>query len=213
MIDISLLSIHGWEEAIHGLRNSWNSWANSDSEGGQLGEKDLGLMRKTAFAGSSHAKYRRMINVYLDISAPLYWWKEFDTYKIGTVTNSTSTMHTITKKSFDISDFSCEKLSGRSLTLFAHLVQELNRLRDAYEDEMSKEAKALIWYQIIQFLPESYNQKRTVMLNYEVLARIYPDRGQHKLNEWRTFCEFIKTLPYADGLIFHTSAQEKNNIK
>lgn len=208
MIDISLLSIDGWAEAIHGMRNSWGSWAKSDSSGDILGNGDFELMKKLATAGPSHAKYRRMINVFVDISAPMYWWKEFDTYKVGTVANSTSTMHTITKKPFDISDFSCEKLSGASLTFFSHLVRELNRLRENHLSEESIEKKKKIWYQIIQLLPESYNQKRTVMLNYEVLANIYKDRKNHKLDEWRAFCDFIKTLTCADGLIFHGESEK-----
>lgn len=202
MIDISAHSIYGWTEAVRGMRNSWNSWANSDSNNDILGERDLKLMNGLALAGPSHAKYRRMIAVYIDISAPIYWWKEFDTYKVGTVTNSTSTMHTVTKKPFDISDFSCEKLDGNSETFFAHVIRQLNHLRDRYSNEIDPDKKKDLWYQIIQLLPESYNQKRTVMLNYEVLANIYNDRKYHKLDEWREFCAFIETLPYADGLIF-----------
>ena len=202
MIDISGLCVYGWEEAIRGMRNSWNSWRISDSGFNDvglldtLGREDHHLMYNLASAGSSHAKYRRMITVYCDISAPLYWWKEFDTYKVGTVSNSTSTMHTITKKPFDISDFSVEHLTeGNRAGFEEHVIRALNTARENYKETNDK----TWWWQIIQTLPSSHNQKRTILMNYEVLSKIYSDRCDHQLDEWRKFCQWIRNdLPHSD---------------
>lgn len=205
MLNIEKTDVYGWEAAIRGMRNPLNSWDKSDSEFGQyqweigyfkLGENDYALMQKLAKAGSSHAKYRRMINVTVDITAPLYWWKEFDTYKVGTVANSCSTMHKIHAKEFTLDDFSHEKCEGSIQLTFAFegLIKVLNKLREQYNNTGDK----LAWYQMIQLLPTSYNQKRTLQLNYEVLAGMYHDRKNHKLDEWHTFCDWVQTLPYSD---------------
>lgn len=236
MIKIENVTIHGLEETIRGMRNPMNSWDKSDSgicgggdrhigcdnccehdcghsfDGGfHIGKADHELMMKLAAGGSVHAKYRRMITVYLDITAPLYWWKEFDTYKVGTVANSCSTMHKIHSKEFTMDDFSHEHLSDAFQKVLSYVIDELNMSRERYldYDELSKSTKdALnmkypqykkdIWYQMIQLLPSSYNQKRTVMLNYEVLTGIYPMRKEHKLDEWREFCQWIEKLPYSE---------------
>ena len=210
MIKLENTEVMGWEHAIRGMRNPLNSWDKSDSDWEfvedpsiinpndsiqwVIGNNDLTLMRKLAKGGSSHAKYRRMITVYVDITAPLYWWKEFDTYKVGTVANSCSTMHKIHAKEFTLDDFSCEHLNYCSFTVLCNTVEALNRSR---EDFINGKNKA-DWWQMIQLLPTSYNQKRTVMLNYEVLAGMYPDRKNHKLDEWHTFCEWICGLPYSE---------------
>lgn len=214
MLTIDNTEIFGWDAAIRGMRNPMNSWKKSDSYFGEayledeltyikpnVGEKDLDLMRRLRNAGTDHRKFMRMITVSMDIIAPLYWWKEFDTYKVGTVTNSCSTMHKITAKEFTLDDFSHDHLI--STALLCALINELNVYRDifnaydkqtvAYTEEFSKKD---IWWQIIQLLPSSYNQKRTIMLNYEVLANIYKSRKNHKLDEWHIFCDWIKTLPY-----------------
>ena len=190
-----------WETVIRGMRNPLNSWEFSDSTYENelnVGEKDLNLMNKLAKAGTSHSKYRRMLVVYLDITAPMYWWKEFDTYKIGTVANSCSTMHKLMSKPFEISDFSIEHLV--EFCVFDDLIKDLNYYRNKYLKTNNKQ----YWWQVIQLLPMSYNQKRTVMLNYEVLANMYKDRKDHKLDEWKDFCEFIKTLPYNELIIGET---------
>jgi hypothetical protein len=209
--------------AMRGMRNPLNSWSKADTiadifaeTGAHVGPNDLELAKRLALAGSVHAKYRRMIAVYIDISAPLYWWKEFDTYKVGTVANSCSTMHTIASKEFTPDDFSHEHLFTRtdrefvSITingdtayysadyLVTIICQALNYYRHLYLTTKDKK----YWWQMIQLLPSSYNQLRTVMLNYEVLARIYKDRKEHKLDEWRTFCNWIEKLPYAREMIF-----------
>ena len=204
VIKIEKTEIVGWEHAIRGMRNPMNSWDKSDStfdeDGGTfVGEKDGELMRKLARNGSVHAKYRRMIAVYVDILAPLYWWKEFDTYKVGTVANSCSTMHKIHEKPFTLDDFSCEHLENITssmdfLTSFEMLVDDLNTARNWY----IKTKDERFWWQMIQLLPSSYNQKRTVMLNYEVLANIYRSRKDHKLDEWRDFCRWIEDLPLSE---------------
>ena len=193
-------NVYGWQQAIHGMRNSWNSWDKSDTkfkEDGSLdilGNNDYELMKKLCAAHPSHAKFRRMISVYCDITAPLYWWKEFDTYKVGTVSNSQSTMHTITKKPFDISDFSISHLSESSKDLLEDMIELLNHYRASYIEFKDKED----WWQIIQLLPTSYNQTRTVMMNYEVLSNIYQNRKDHRLDEWKYFCNWIKTwLPHS----------------
>ena len=156
-------------------------------------------MMKLAKGGATHAKYRRMITVYVDITAPLYWWKEFDTYKVGTVANSCSTMHKIHAKEFTLDDFSCEKLYEKGLNLLGAIINDLNY----YREECNKTTcdgiyKKEMWYHMIQLLPSSYNQKRTIMLNYEVLTAMYHDRKNHKLDEWHVFCDWIKTLPYSE---------------
>jgi hypothetical protein len=198
MIKIEKTEVLGWEAAIRGMRNPMNSWERSDSEFGDtpnIGEGDRKLMLSLAASGSDHAKYRRMIAVYVDLTAPLYWWKEFDTYKVGTVANSTSTMHKIHAKAFTREDFSCEHLTPRSLAVLDGLISELNAARDEY-GAVKGEEKKNAWWQMIQLLPSSYNQKRTVMLNYQVLANIYGSRREHKLDEWREFCGWIEELPY-----------------
>ena len=208
MIQIENCEVVGWEHAIRGMRNPMNSWDGSDStfdeEGAAwIGDNDRELMTKLAKAGSVHAKYRRMITVYVDITAPLYFWKEFDTYKVGTVANSCSTMHKIADKEFTLDDFSHEQLLSVHdvdwgevipLNVFYELLRTLNRYRDLYLELKDKK----YWWQMIQLLPNSYNQKRTVMLNYEVLANIYKFRRSHKLDEWRDFCKWIETLPFSE---------------
>ena len=236
MIKLENTEVVGWEHAIRGMRNPMNSWDKSDSEfcilGSSdyegsiavdydcewttyIGPNDLGLMKRLRNAGTDHRKFMRMITVYLDITAPLYWWKEFDTYKVGTVANSCSTMHKIHAKEFLWEDFSYEHLDYErnvlencneyqlgdhywpeytsrdilNLTIYA-----LNYYRDLYLKTKDKK----YWWQMIQLLPSSYNQKRTVMLNYEVLANMYKSRRDHKLDEWHTFCDWIKDLPYSE---------------
>jgi hypothetical protein len=211
-----------WEIIIEGMRNPMNSWDKSDSEicrgrdgfedcrmspaGGCprhedfsndvfcMGENDYGLMMKLANGGAVHAKYRRMIPVYVTINAPLYWWKEFDTYKVGTVCNSCSTMHKIHSKEFTLDDFSTEHLGDWSIYALERTIGCLNDARMLFHDDGRKAD----WWQLIQLLPTSYNQKRTVMLNYEVLANMYHSRKNHKLDEWHTFCDWIEALPYAE---------------
>lgn len=221
MIKIEKTDIHGWEAAIRGARNSFNSWDKSDSEylscfeanaenrtrhtvckdswkiqSGvyHVGDADLALMKKLAKAGPSHAKYRRFITVTMDVTGPLYWWKEMDTYKVGTVGNSCSTMHKIADKEFELEDFSIEHLYPGTLPTFKAILAKLNCHRYGYLHTDYKED----WWQMIQLLPSSYNQKRTLLVNYEVLANIYHQRKGHKLDEWRTFCEWIKGLPMSE---------------
>lgn len=253
MIKLENFEVVGWEHAIRGMRNPKNSWARSDSEMvGQVlkstepipgvtethwepcvpytkvGPNDHKLMMDLAKGGSVHAKYRRMITVYVDITAPLYWWKEFDTYKVGTVANSCSTMHKIHDKEFTLEDFSCEHLidvsedmsdvpfvtgawedSGYTPLgiLECWIIPMLNKCRDKFNETKAKPMKngadraplmKKYFDQMIQLLPSSYNQKRTIMLNYEVLANIYRWRKDHKLDEWREFCKWIETLPYSE---------------
>ncbi len=162
-----------------------------------IGPNDRELMMKLVKGGPVHAKFRRMITVYADITAPLYWWKEFDTYKVGTVANSCSTMHKIAEKEFTLDDFSHEHLNGISLETLTQIVNVLNTARSWYVDRKDKE----LWWQMIQLLPSSYNQKRTIMLNYEVLAGIYPMRKNHKLDEWHIFCDWVNQLPYSEIII------------
>ena len=188
-----------WEIIIEGMRNPMNSWDKSDSVVGYdgsmiLGENDHKLMTSLAKGGAVHAKYRRMIPVYLTINAPFYWWKEFETYKVGTVANSCSTMHKIHSKEFTLGDFSCEHLNRNSMRLLEITVETLNMERENYLATKDKE----YWWQMIQLLPTSYNQKRTVLLNYEVLVNIYQSRKNHKLDEWHTFCDWIRELPYSE---------------
>ncbi len=255
MIQFSNIEIYGWEAAIRGMRNPMNSWEKSDSvfcnstcyecDLGRekldqcddfiqknhviIGQRDYSLMLKLASAGSDHAKYRRMITVTMDILAPLYWWKEFDTYKVGTVANSCSTIHKITEKEFTLDDFSHEHLISREnmdmlnrfdvecsvaldtgiysipsedtykkpmmpTDILQAIIDSLNECRNVYLKSNDKK----YWWQIIQLLPSSYNQLRTVQLNYEVLANIYKSRREHKLDEWREFCKMIEGLPYSE---------------
>lgn len=237
MLKIENTEVIGWEAAIRGMRNPKNSWEKSDShwdyvdQGSEyltvdhfgdanfnIGPNDQKLMTNLRNAGTDHRKFMRMIVVYVDITAPLYWWKEFDTYKIGTVANSCSTMHKIAAKEFTMEDFSTEHLvsgwagkdkGGTDIVLtgpyecMENIIIMLNRVRNSYlialktESETGLSAKD-IWWQMIQLLPSSYNQKRTVMLNYEVLANIYKSRRNHKLDEWHTFCDWIEMLPYSE---------------
>lgn len=196
MIQISKEYVHGWEAATRGLRNPFNSWAKSDSslndEGVSLGENDLTLMKRLSSAGTDHSKFLRMITVTMDINAPLYWWKEFDTYKVGTVANSTSTMHKIHEKEFEMSDFSHEHLIDEAVWALYDITFVLNRYRDKYIETGEKD----MWWQMIQLLPSSYNQLRTVQVNYQVLQHIYRSRKNHKLDEWKEFCDWCLTLPY-----------------
>lgn len=235
MLKIENTEVTGWEAAIRGMRNPMNSWGNSDSVFTQheledwphntvkalddLGPNDLDLMTRLRNSGTDHRKFMRMITVYLDITAPLYWWKEFDTYKVGTVANSCSTMHKIAAKEFDVNDFShehIEELDGDEYNMsydwLLRTVDILNYYRKEYnvtseklkrtdlteaERKHTLAQQKLYWWQMIQLLPSSYNQRRTVMLNYEVLANIYKSRRNHKLDEWHTFCDWIESLPYS----------------
>ncbi len=206
MIEISNTDIVGWEAAIRGMRNPLNSWRNIDSyfteHGTSVGENDLDLMKRLAAAGSDHAKYRRMITVYADLLAPLYFLKEWDTYKVGTVANSCSTMHKIHDKEFILADFSHEQLDDVSLSVLKSTIDHLNEMRLRYLRAKDNGADGFIlkhyWWQMIQLLPSSYNQLRTIMVNYEVLANMYRSRRNHKLDEWRDLCEWIESLPYAE---------------
>lgn len=241
MLKIENTEVTGLEAAIRGMRNPMNSWEKSDSfckplkenccgchdydkcayifettgkqYRGDIGPNDLDLMTRLRNAGTDHRKFMRMITVYLDITAPLYWWKEFDTYKVGTVANSCSTMHKIAAKEFTRDDFSCEHLLGdgcvpdheyeSSIYVLDMVIQSLNFWRNEYlngtESGVSKDKRW--WWQMIQLLPSSYNQRRTIMLNYEVLANIYKSRRNHKLDEWHTFCDWIEGLPHSDLII------------
>jgi hypothetical protein len=196
MIKIEKTEVFGWESAVRGMRNPLNSWEKSDSMFSMgdtfVGENDLSLMKKLSKAGSDHAKFLRMINVTCDIPAPLYWWKEFDTYKVGTVANSCSTMHKIHDKEFTLDDFSHEHLTSNFKTDLHCTILSLNYARMKFLETKDK----TYWWQMIQLLPTSYNQLRTVTLNYEVLANMYAARKSHRLDEWRELCEWVKTLPY-----------------
>lgn len=223
MIKIENTEIVGWEAAIRGMRNPLNSWEKSDSKWYSIGiptsnpaaindkylsqkycigDNDLDLMKRLRNAGTDHRKFMRMITVYVDITAPLYWWKEFDTYKVGTVANSCSTMHKIHAKEFTLEDFSCEHLFDTpesefndSMDVLKEVIDILNLYRDHFVKNPHRKD---YWWQLIQLLPSSYNQRRTVMLNYEVLANIYKSRRNHKLDEWHVFCEWIENLPYSE---------------
>lgn len=230
MIKIENTEVYGWEAAIRGMRNPMNSWDNSDTEltistqyfGNVstrqteicIGKKDFALMKTLVEAGTDHRKFLRMVNVTVDITAPLYWWKEFDTYKVGTVRNSCSTMHKITAKEFTIDDFSIEHIESIDFidvdalgytdcssidnwTLAKLIVEVLNFNRKKYLETKDKG----YWWQMIQLLPSSYNQRATVQLNYEVLLNMYHSRKNHKLDEWRTFCEWIERLPYMEEFL------------
>ena len=234
MIKLENTETFGWEAAIRGMRNPMNSWDKSDSypavdcgkcgkieregtckkedrdctgfECYEIGPNDLDLMKRLRDAGTDHRKFMRMITVYVDITAPLYWWKEFDTYKVGTVANSCSTMHKIHEKEFTLEDFSFEHLIKESFEELENVIEKLNKFRDKFinwkdsdlfiDNDSQLVDKKVIWWQMIQLLPSSYNQKRTVMLNYEVLANMYKSRKNHKLDEWHDFCDWIESLPY-----------------
>ena len=227
MIKIENVDVYGWEAAIRGMRNPMNSWSKSDSsyfysessyphsgEFVHIGKNDLVLMKSLIKAGSDHRKFLRFINVTCDITAPLYWWKEFDTYKVGTVRNSCSTMHTIAKKEFTLDDFSIEHIESIDFidvdalgytdcscidnwVLAKLIVEVLNFNRKKYLETKGKG----YWWQMIQLLPSSYNQRATVQLNYEVLMKMYHERKNHRLDEWNHFCEWIETLPYMGELL------------
>ena len=206
--NLVLPSPEQWEIIIEGMRNPMNSWDKTDSysfgvhsigkPGFMLGENDLGLMERLAKAGSDHRKFMRMIPVYVSLTAPLYWWKEYDTYKVGTVANSCSTMHKIHATEFTLDDFSHEHLIDEEenswLWSFEASLVGLNSARELFLKTKDKK----YWWQLIQLLPSSYNQRRTLFLNYEVLRNIYRARRNHKLDEWHTFCDFIETLPYSE---------------
>ena len=227
MIKFENTKVVGWEAAIRGMRNPMNSWEKSDSgltcsqnknnicdihctadnyckplDKYLIGPNDHDLMMRLRNAGTDHRKFMRMIVVYATITAPLYWWKEFDTYKVGTVANSCSTMHKIHEKEFTLEDFSCEHLIGNAQIYNGYVptavlectIGALNEFRELYLETKDKK----YWWQMIQLLPSSYNQKRTVMLNYEVLANIYKSRKNHKLDEWHYFCDWIESLPYSE---------------
>jgi hypothetical protein len=201
MLKAERIAVMNFENAIRGMRNPLASWDRSDSytENGTfvLGESDLTLARKLARSGSDHRKFLRQIFVSMDITAPLYWWKEFDTYKVGTVANSTSTMHKIHAKPFERGDFSHDLMSGDALAMLDSVIAFLEKTRLAYVETKDK----ALWYDLIQTLPSSYNQMRTVTLNYENLINIYYARREHKLPEWHTFCDHVMGLPYAGQLI------------
>ena len=201
MIQLEHIETYGWETAIRGMRNPMNSWNRSDSEITprlgvvNLGKNDYELMTRLANAGPVHGKFLRMITVTMDITAPLYWWKEFDTYKVGTVANSCSTMHKLHEKHLNLQDFSTDHLGHGSMSLLSQTIAKINKLRDKYIKSHDKDT----WYEMIQLLPTSYNQRRTVQLNYEVLRGIYRYRKDHKLDEWRLFCaKCAAILPYPE---------------
>lgn len=208
---VVLASPEQMEFIIEGMRNPMNSWEKSDSYAGheymgtgneyfKLGENDHSLMRRLAKAGTDHRKFMRMLPVYVRITAPLYWWKEFDTYKVGTVANSCSTMHKIAEKEFTLDDFSCEHLMGGYLEQMRRIIDDLNNARKYFTvgDQFFSPGNKRDWWQMIQLLPSSYNQTRNVMMNYEVLTNIYKSRKDHKLDEWRNFCKWIEELPYSE---------------
>lgn len=231
MITLENSEVVGWEAAIRGMRNPMNSWKKSDSvygtywgkiddhecidnDGFVIGVNDLALMMKLCKAGTDHRKFMRMITVYTDITAPLYWWGEFDTYKVGTVANSCSTMHKIHAKEFTLEDFSHEHLLKNAVTYNGYVstavlecvIGALNEFRNLYIE--TKNTK--YWRQLIQLLPSSYNQRRTVMLNYEVLANIYKSRRNHKLDEWRELCTWIESLPYSELITGESDDTDSN---
>lgn len=199
VIKIENADVFGWEATIRGMRNPLNSWDKSDSyftdHGVSVGENDLNLMKRLIKAGSDHSKFMRMICVTVDLTAPLYWWKEYDTYKVGTVANSCSTMHKLTAKEFTMEDFSFEDCDKWTKDVVCScIINALNMNRNKYLETGDKE----VWRQLVQLLPSSYNQKRTVQFNYAVLKNIYHSRRHHKLTEWHTFCEWIESLPYSE---------------
>lgn len=201
MIKIERTSVMNFDNAMRGARNPLNSWARYDSEFDDngdfiFGENDLSLAKRLCSAGTDHRKFIRMIFVSVDVTAPLYWWKEYDTYKVGTVANSTSTMHKITSKPFELSDFSVDHMNEEGIKAMEKLIETLEDLRLRFVETKDKE----LWYTIIQLLPSSYNQMRTCTLNYENLVNIYYARRNHKLAEWHEYCDWIKALPYFEEL-------------
>lgn len=236
MIKIENVKIYGCEEAIHGMRNSFNSWAKSDSyqtvienkTTGQtapfeffIGEKDLSLMARLAASGAPERKFMRFITVYFDITAPLYWWKQMDTYKIAVDRNSCSTMHTITERDLTLDDFSHEHLIDINRKVLESTIKAINDSRavylkyDGHEEELKRnfniDTQKDIWWQIIQLLPSSFNQRATIKCNYEVLLNIYEWRKNHKLDEWRDFCKWIETLPYSELITGSANINKINN--
>lgn len=212
MLEITNTSVMNLENAMRGARNPLNSWARSDSaydtDGNYiLGENDIGLGMRLCRAGSDHRKFIRQIIVSADITAPIYWWKEFDTYKVGTVANSTSTMHKIQAKAFSRDDFSHDHMSETALACLNHLIACLEDRRLRFLETKDK----AYWYDMIQLLPSSYNQLRTVTMNYEVLVNIYYARRYHKLDEWHTVCRWIESLPYAKEFILSIGSKEEGN--
>ena len=202
MLTLKNTSVMNFENAIRGARNPMNSWGRMDSHTEPdgtfvFGPNDLDLAMRLAKAGSDHRKYLRMVFVSVDVTAPLYWWKEYDTYKVATVANSTSTMHKIHSKPFSIDDFSCDHMTYGTKKFMETVVAELENIRLRFKETKSKDD----WYDMIQLLPSSYNQMRTCTFNYETLINIYRARKNHKLAEWHTFCDWIETLPYAEQLI------------
>lgn len=231
MLNVTNTEVFGWQAAIRGMRNPKNSWEKSDSRWHgefiyatgmpiwDIGPNDLTLMKKLIAAGSDHSKFMRMIHVQCDLEAPLYWWKEADTYKVGTVRNSCSTMHTITEHEFTFKDFACEHLERRSSLTLSRVIDDLNYYREYYlsvkkQNVPGADAKAKeIWWQIIQLLPSSYLQKATMDFNYAVLRNMYHSRKAHKQDEWRIdFCNWVKTLPYSE-LITMTKEELLESIK
>lgn len=213
MLKVENIEVYGWASAIRGARNPMNSWEKLDSKffGGInviIGPNDYKMLKGLCIAGTDHRKFMRMINVTMDITAPLYWWKEFDTYKVSTVANSCSTMHKIQAKEFALDDFSCEHLTKDSIEILQNTINTINKYRDKYNNYTDKDMyidndsqivdKKVIWWQMIQLLPSSYNQKRTVQVNYEVLNTMYHARKNHKLDEWHALCDAIERLPYSE---------------
>ena len=204
MITLNETKVYGWYAALYGMRNPMNSWNMSDTvwawkiDGSpEIGKRDMDLMERLVKAGSDHRKFLRFLTVTVNITAPRYWWAEYDTYKIGTTANSCSTMHKIHSRELSVDDFSHEHLSPDGLDNLRKTVEQLNFARVAFLETKDKE----YWYEMIQLLPASYNQMRTVLLNYEVLRNMYHARKNHKLDEWHTFCRWVEDLPYADHLI------------
>ena len=223
MIKVEKIDVWGFEHAIRGMRNPKNSWDRSDSyfedtidvnsKAYSIGENDLNLMRQLYKGGSEHRKYLRQIFVSMDITAPLYWWKEFDTYKVGTTADSCSTMHKIAAKEFELDDFSHEHLLNESIELFKTTIDSLNQWRNKYiiaskiDDIVGANllpSKKTLWWQMIQLLPSSYNQKRTITMNYENVVTMIRQRTGHKLDEWREFVEILKNLPYVQEIMSAT---------
>lgn len=209
MIKIERTSVVNFDNAMRGARNPLNSWGRYDSyfdENGNFvfGENDLSLAKRLCAAGTDHRKFIRMIFVSVDVTAPMYWWKEYDTYKIGTVANSTSTMHKITSKPFELSDFSVDHMNAEGIAAMEKVIETLEDLRLRYLETKDKE----LWYTIIQLLPSSYNQMRTCTLNYENLSNIYYARRNHKLQEWHTYCDWIKDLPYFSELLIQEKTKD-----
>lgn len=203
MLKIENTDTYGWKAAIRGMRNPKNSWDKMDStfDPLELGDNDYDLCVRLSKAGQVHGKFLRMITVTADVTAPLYWWKEYDTYKVGTVANSCSTMHKLTAKPFELDDFSHEHLIVASLNSLKRTIADLNACREGYLNEdiaKDPEWRKEVWWQMIQLLPSSYNQKRTIQVSYAVLMNIYEYRRNHKLDEWHTFCDWIEYLPYAE---------------